>query len=712
MFLGGFLEKDEMDDPAEGSVRYISMEEIDSILKVAKDAITSPGPLDRNWDRSSAAKRVEVSIAAKELATPTPIRNEITQSAAGDHSGAPLTPEENAMLRALMAQDLPRQLRSATKAQLQAEKDAAIRRDPSVTCSPIAENHDASSRITQQEMTAAPSAPQPAAAARRERTWGEESVEDNPTMQAPEDAIRGDDDQGGPFTVVQHRRRKGKGKGKTHVDQDHSTVEKTGNNGQKSHSAINDKSGDQQRISNSTKSKNSNSKGQQYSKTKKAESNNKPTPQRAPRQEEQHAPRGTGANAVALPPKPQRDPSSWIDTAIQSVDALITGKISGKVSVAKELESLKNLLLAGKNKEMPNRGMAAELQKLTSDVKDIKKMIHASTASVSAPAGTAGYSAAVRRGARANMAAAPPVPRVASELTRKRNAAASKDLADRSLHISMKAIPKSDPIHNMDPQQLCEKIRSAMRQHRDESSGIQAATRLERGDLKILFATSKQRDLAFDTRADWSPVFHEKASVPDLIKKYLIRVEIGQNAGPIGDDDRDSIMDANPNIFKTDMDRATFVSIRPQHANWKAKEGVAQPYIFCFSDDRIADLCILQKVCVNYSVVPARRYVPEPPRCFLCHQWGHTSEQCKAAKPTCGFCAGDHNTRDHPCSLAADKKCTEGRSCTHHGGFKCCHCKGKHPAWSMKDCPYNKEAKAQFEAKRQSVPDLFIQTSD
>jgi hypothetical protein len=63
-------------------------------------------------------------------------------------------------------------------------------------------------------------------------------------------------------------------------------------------------------------------------------------------------------------------------------------------------------------------------------------------------------------------------------------------------------------------------------------------------------------------------------------------------------------------------------------------------------------------------------------QCYNCQKYGHIGTQCKA--PTaCGYCAGQHSSRD--CPSKADK--TSAR--------KCATCQGEHEAWNNR-CPVRK----------------------
>ncbi|KAF6199601.1 hypothetical protein GE061_007627 [Apolygus lucorum] len=44
-------------------------------------------------------------------------------------------------------------------------------------------------------------------------------------------------------------------------------------------------------------------------------------------------------------------------------------------------------------------------------------------------------------------------------------------------------------------------------------------------------------------------------------------------------------------------------------------------------------------------------------RCFHCQQYGHISTNCKASTHTCGFCAGEHNTRECPGGMPHSPVC-------------------------------------------------------
>jgi hypothetical protein len=92
-----------------------------------------------------------------------------------------------------------------------------------------------------------------------------------------------------------------------------------------------------------------------------------------------------------------------------------------------------------------------------------------------------------------------------------------------------------------------------------------------------------------------------------------------------------------------------------------------------------------RSVCMYNVSRSVQVYVPKPTICFNCHLYGHIANQCKSTRPTCGFCAGSHNTRD------CDKeKETDAPLCV--------NCKGTHLARST-ECPVMRHM---FETKMES----------
>ena len=79
----------------------------------------------------------------------------------------------------------------------------------------------------------------------------------------------------------------------------------------------------------------------------------------------------------------------------------------------------------------------------------------------------------------------------------------------------------------------------------------------------------------------------------------------------------------------------------------------------------------------------------------LCCGWGHIETKC-GSKPKCGYCSGNHRTRDHKCNVVGCMA-KQGSLCG-HTLEKCPNCKGNHIAFSSR-CAKKSEA---TKAARQS----------
>ena len=77
-------------------------------------------------------------------------------------------------------------------------------------------------------------------------------------------------------------------------------------------------------------------------------------------------------------------------------------------------------------------------------------------------------------------------------------------------------------------------------------------------------------------------------------------------------------------------------------------------------------------------------------QCFRCYKWGHRQAVCNAPKEKCGYCAGDHASRE--C------KTTEKEH------YSCAGCKKKgHTAWTKSVCPEFEKFKRAKEGLRQEL---------
>lgn len=94
--------------------------------------------------------------------------------------------------------------------------------------------------------------------------------------------------------------------------------------------------------------------------------------------------------------------------------------------------------------------------------------------------------------------------------------------------------------------------------------------------------------------------------------------------------------------------------------------------------DNILDQAVLLKSMMLFSHI----YEPAPMQCLRCSKFGHMQQHCHAKLPACGRCSGEHTTRE--CVCPHDTKCGSAYAC--NISFKCCNCRGNHPAFD-RACP-------------------------
>ncbi|XP_065083126.1 uncharacterized protein LOC135705361 [Ochlerotatus camptorhynchus] len=74
----------------------------------------------------------------------------------------------------------------------------------------------------------------------------------------------------------------------------------------------------------------------------------------------------------------------------------------------------------------------------------------------------------------------------------------------------------------------------------------------------------------------------------------------------------------------------------------------------------------------GYLRCRTRPYYPSPMQCFSCWAFGHTRMRCKAPKPICGKCSGDH-------PIPEDRSCPNGKFCA--------RCQTDQHSLSDRSCP-------------------------
>ena len=93
-------------------------------------------------------------------------------------------------------------------------------------------------------------------------------------------------------------------------------------------------------------------------------------------------------------------------------------------------------------------------------------------------------------------------------------------------------------------------------------------------------------------------------------------------------------------------------------------------------------------------------------KCGHCSGWGHIESKCERTNARCGWCAGQHETRDHSCPVegCVDKK---GHWCKHTVA-KCANCGGPHFG-QAKACP--KKKAPPHRGERVEIPITQVETA-
>lgn len=102
-----------------------------------------------------------------------------------------------------------------------------------------------------------------------------------------------------------------------------------------------------------------------------------------------------------------------------------------------------------------------------------------------------------------------------------------------------------------------------------------------------------------------------------------------------------------------------------------------------FRNRETANLALDYNLAINSVNCSTSLYVPRPPQCFQCQDWGHRATDCKAEDVQCGKCTQNHETKAHECKHSP--KHTNGEQCIKEEP-QCVNCSGTHNSWSRL-CP-------------------------
>ena len=138
-------------------------------------------------------------------------------------------------------------------------------------------------------------------------------------------------------------------------------------------------------------------------------------------------------------------------------------------------------------------------------------------------------------------------------------------------------------------------------------------------------------------------------------------------------------------------------------ARFNYKIITASSVVFAVSDESVYRSIRRSGVCLQgrrYEVEVYEEVRPDV-RCGHCSGWGHVESKCERTNARCGWCAGQHETRDHSCPVegCVDKK---GHWCKHTVA-KCANCGGPHFGQALA-CPKRKAARIEARGWRSPSP--------
>ena len=134
------------------------------------------------------------------------------------------------------------------------------------------------------------------------------------------------------------------------------------------------------------------------------------------------------------------------------------------------------------------------------------------------------------------------------------------------------------------------------------------------------------------------------------------------------------IEQANNDAAALDFNVANLSWLNGTEAREKSGHG---PLMISFKSKEATNAAIDHNLAIRGVTCSVSIYVPRPPQCFWCQDWGHRAMEC-TGEEHCGRCAGPHATCQHAC--LHDNPCPANQRCDKEPP-KCVNCRGKHPSW-------------------------------
>jgi hypothetical protein len=179
------------------------------------------------------------------------------------------------------------------------------------------------------------------------------------------------------------------------------------------------------------------------------------------------------------------------------------------------------------------------------------------------------------------------------------------------------------------------------------------------GNITLTFKTVDDANKARAHADQWVQHIDPQATTPQ--RSYAV---VAHNASTYIWTGSDDLADAIEDIETRNADNApdgkqiaNLAWLNSIEARNMTKRG---PLMISYRTKAAANAAIENSIVIEGTICSVSLYIPRPPQCFRCQDWGHRAAGC-TGEARCGRCAGPHTTADHLCSH--EHPCPTGQRC-------------------------------------------------
>jgi hypothetical protein len=276
----------------------------------------------------------------------------------------------------------------------------------------------------------------------------------------------------------------------------------------------------------------------------------------------------------------------------------------------------------------------------------------------------------------------------------------SLDLQEKQIFVLLKAVSKEAPIHNWDSAIATRHCSEVITKYFENAEGgpmelpLRGISRSAAGNLTLTFKNTSDALRAREHAQRWVKGIDPAATYPErayAVVAHNAPIDIWPEDGDIHDAIQ-ALEEYNPSLPNNHSRIANISWLNSNEARERMRSG---PLLVSYKNKVDANHAIENGLVIEGLLCSVSIYVPRPPQCYRCQDWGHRATGC-TGEARCGRCAGPHLTTDHVCSHA--QPCAKGEKCSTEKP-KCSNCQGDHASW-IRACPV---AKATLEAQSRKV---------